>query len=177
MYIITSTGKVNMPMQKVIHSWGIDGGKEIKKCINDVVVWVKLKVKFLGIMRDIYIAVAYIVPECSTHAGRDAFALLQNDDGGVPQENEISICGDYNAHTNIENDNMIESFIGNNVELEKLVCGDHTGSLVIVCKLSERKMPQRFAQDSKRVDTHGRFLLELYKAFSVNNTQWHSGTV
>ena len=45
-------------------------GIEIKKCINDVVVWVKLNGKFFGTIRDIYIAIAYIVPEGSTHAHR-----------------------------------------------------------------------------------------------------------
>ena len=139
-------------------------GIEIKKCINDVVVWVKLIGKFFGTVRDIYIAIAYIVPEGSTHAHRDAFALLHNDIAAIPQGAEILLCGDYNAHTNIENDYMIESLTGTNGELEKLFCDDYTGRYELICKLSERKMLQRFSQDSKRVDNHGRFLLKLCKA-------------
>ena len=59
---------------------------------------------------------------------------------------------------------MIESLTGTNGELGKLFCGDYTGRYELICKLSERKMLQRFSQNSKRVDTHGRFFFELCKA-------------
>ena len=102
-------------------------------------MWVKLKGNLFGTIRDIYIAIAYIVPKGSTHAHRDAFALLHNDIAAIPQGAEILLCGDYNAHTNIENDYMIKSLTGTNGELEKLFSDDYTGRYELICKLSERK--------------------------------------
>ena len=64
-------------------------GIEIKKCIDDVVVWVKLNGNFFGTIRDIYIAVAYIVPEGSTHSRHDPFALLHDEIASIPQGAEL----------------------------------------------------------------------------------------
>ena len=52
-------------------------GIEVKKHLDDVIVWIRLKRDFFGFSNDIYIAIAYTVPEYFTHTRHDPFGLLQ----------------------------------------------------------------------------------------------------
>ena len=139
-------------------------GIEIWKYFDDVIVWIKLKCKLFGTIRDIYIAVVYIVPEGSTHSRQDSFALLHDYIACIPPGSEILLCGDYNAHTNVENDYMIENLAGTNGDLDEYLCHDNTGRHELINKLSGCRTLERSSRDPMRVDTHGRCLLELCKA-------------
>ena len=59
---------------------------------------------------------------------------------------------------------MIESLTDTNEELVKFPCGNYTGRYEFICKLSEVEILQRLFKDSRGVDTHNRYLLELCKA-------------
>ena len=140
-------------------------GVETKKTIDDVIVWIKLKHGFFGLPSDIYIVAVYIVPENSTHARHDPFGLLQNDIACIPSGwSQILLCGDYNAHTSVESDFMVNINEGSDGELTDYLCKINSERSAKISAMMEKNPLERFSQGRKNVDNFGKLLLELCKA-------------
>ena len=85
-----------------------------------------------------YIANVYIVPDTSTHLCHDVLGILQGDIAGGPLNSDVIICGDYNAHTNVTLDYMIEEIEGGDGELRNLIPIDSKLQLEIIADMHSK---------------------------------------
>ena len=78
-------------------------GVEVSKIVNnDVMIWMMLKKYFFNLCHDIYIGNIYIVPAGSVYLCGDEFHILESEIAKIPDDAEVLICGDLNAHTYID---------------------------------------------------------------------------
>ena len=139
----------------------------MKKHLDDVIVWIRLKRDFFGFSNDIYIAIIYIVPEYSTHTRHDPFGLLQSDIASIPEDSQILLCGDFNAHTNVEHDYAVNVDGGSDGELTDYMQNVSSERFNQISGMLASKLLGRFSQDKRNVDNYGKLLLELCKAYGM----------
>ena len=86
-------------------------GVEVSKIVNnDFMMWIMLRKDFFNLCHDVYIGGIYIVPEGSTYLRGDEFHILESEIAKIPEDAEILICGDLNAHTNISTDYIDDKY-------------------------------------------------------------------
>ena len=122
---------------------------------------------FFGLPSDNYIAVVYIVPENSNYARHDPFGLLQNDIACIPPGCQVLLCGDYNAHTSVESDFMVNINEGWDGELTDYLCNINSERSTKIFAMMEKNPLERFSQDRRNVDNYGKLLLKLCKAVGM----------
>ena len=130
-------------------------GIVIGKCSEDMIAWIMLKKQYFGLERDIYIANVYIVPETSAYLCHDAFGILQWDITSRPLESDVILCGDYNAHTNVAVDFVIDELEGSNGDLDSLIPNDSKESLEIIFDMYSKKQLGRYSADKKPLTVTG----------------------
>ena len=145
----------------------ITDGIVIGKCSEEIVAWIMLKKQYFGLNRDIYIANAYIVPETSAYLCHDAFGILQCDIASRPPDSDVILCGDYNAHTNVALDYIIDELDGSNGDLDNLVPYDSKQSLEIIFDMHCKQQLQRHSVDRKPLNSHGSNLIDLCKSLGL----------
>ena len=104
-----------------------------------------------------------MVPHSSNHVRHDAFELLQNDIAVIPLEAEILVCGDHNAHTNIEPDYFDCDWGIGNTELDDIVSSTYNDRLQLIKCMYEGNRLDRFSKDARPVNNNGRQLLDICK--------------
>ena len=85
-----------------------------------------------------------IVPETSAYLCHDAFGILQWDITSRPLESDVILCGDYNAHTNVAVDFVIDELEGSNGDLDSLIPNDSKESLEIIFDMYSKKQLGRY---------------------------------
>ena len=144
-------------------------GVDIRKHTDDIISWIKLKKAHFGLVNDIYIGNVYMVPHSSNHVRHDAFDLLQNDIADIPLEAEILVCGDHNAHTNIEPDYFDCDWGIGNTELDDIVSSTYNERCQLINCMYEGNRLDRFSKDARAVNNNGRQLLDISKTLVIVN--------
>jgi exonuclease III len=124
---------------------------------NECIVWLTLKAKFFKLATDRIIGCVYFSPIDSTYihnttARTDYFNIL-NEELSNKIDYDIFLCGDFNARTG-QNDDNIETYLGN--ENESNTLDSHISSL------SERNISLRNSKDHG-INEYGRNLISLCK--------------
>ena len=134
-----------------------------------MLVWVKLRCDFFHIDSDIYIANVYVVPEHSTNVTNDAFGMLQCELANLPSNHKILMCGDLTAATNIATDFLDQDIQGTDIDwLENVGVDIENDQAHVVYKYSnERGLLGRSSMDTRKIDKHGRDLLDLCKSTNM----------
>ena len=147
----------------------IKRGVEIIKNCKDVLLWVKLRSDFFHIDSDIYIANVYVVPEHSTNVTNDAFGMLQCELANLPSNYKVLMCGDLNAATNIAADFLDQDIQGTNIDWLENVDADieNDQTHVVYNYLNERGLLGSSSMDTRKIDKHGRDLLDLCKSTNM----------
>ena len=148
----------------------IKRGVEILKNYKDVLLWVKLKWSdYFHIDSDIYIANVYVVPEHSTNVTNDAFGMLQCELANLPSNYKVLMCGDLNAATNIVADFLDQDIQETDIDwLENVGADIENDQTHAVYKyLNERGLLGRSSMDTRKIDKHGRDLLDLCKSTNM----------
>ena len=135
----------------------ISGHKE------DIIVWVRLRKECFGFLRDVMLGCVYIAPEHSTHTREDAFNMLESEIACISKDQDIMICGDYNARTGLLPDFSAHCLSGNDDSLPvKVPSDDLIGEQITRC-LIDRGMLLRYSEDNKSVNNYGKKLLDMCK--------------
>ena len=116
-------------------------GVEVSKIVNyDFMMWIMLRKDFFNLCHDVYFGHIYIVPEGSTYLRGDEFHILESEIAKIPEDAEILICGDLNAHTNISTDYIDDDLNGSDGDLANILPNDHGGKRSQEIKRLREKM-------------------------------------
>ena len=114
---------------------------------------------------DLLFCSVYIPPEGSTYGAIDIFDSLESDLIELNPQNEYQICllGDFNAHTNNDNDFIsIDDTIEQTLHIENFV------NDIDRVSIQNFGFPlERFNTDHSRIDNYGRRLLDICKSFNL----------
>ena len=94
-------------------------------------------------------------------------AILQWDITSRPLESDVILCGDYNAHTNVAVDFVIDELEGSNGDLDSLIPNDSKESLEIIFDMYSKKQLGRYSADKKPLNSHGINLIDLCKSLGL----------
>ena len=144
----------------------ISKGVQLGKHNNDIVSWLTLKQSFFGFRKDIKIANIYVVPEGSIYHDNDIFGMIENDIDEIDMNvNDCVLLGDFNSHTNVVVDYVIEP-PGKKCEHDEELLFDDINNGYIN-ELHEKGCLQRYSLDRSPIDNHGRDLINLCRSRSL----------
>ena len=142
---------------------------------DESAVWLKLSANFFGWKDDKYLLVVYFPPADSTYvqnttANTDYFTILNTELGKHINENDIFICGDFNARTaSLPDYNVNQNIPGSDGDLDNFISDiPNFESYVNV-------MTKRSSKD-KNINDYGRQLLDFCKCsgFRIVNGRVHN---
>ena len=110
-------------------------------------LWIKLQADFFGLDKDVFLCLAYVSPDTSCHpASRDSlWSLLEEEIAAFSTTGHIILTGDFNARTG---------------SLPDYVTYDSDSHIPLPPDYTADEPIPRMSED-KRVNSHGRELLEL----------------
>ena len=142
-------------------------GVQILKHHGEILVWLKLKQNSFGLANDVYIANVYIIPENSVHLCHDASDMLREDLYGFSPHSDFLICRDYNAHTNVLPDYLLDEYLcGDDGDIPFLESANNMPSELLRA-IAGNKQLERYSKDTSRLNKHGANRLELCQTGSL----------
>lgn len=133
-----------------------------KRKHEDVIIWFALNKNMMGRDKDIMIAAIYIPPDDSSHQlSVDPYHLLTLDVNDFMENNDVIICGDFNAYTNTTSD-YTETTDGSNGPLNELCEGNSENNRAFKY-LYNNGIVKRYSKDKKTLNHYGHLLIELCK--------------
>ena len=134
----------------ILYKNELQGGVKFLEHKNNDYVWVKLCKVFFGTNKDNYLCAAYIPPENSSYnkiRNEETLDMIENDMVKYSDYGYVTLLGDLNARTGVEND-----YIKNDCVMHEQENEFYFPDIEII---------PRFSQDVKQVCTRGKRLLEL----------------
>ena len=143
-------------------------GIKVGRFSEETVHWLIFDKNYFGLKRNLHVGNAYIVPETSPFYRFDAFDIIEKDIDRLNPDEDVIVCGDLNAYSNVELDYIIDPYgrdleFMDNPEIND-ICQFNKENMDEIKNLHDACALGRFSCDKKKLNTNGKDLINLCKS-------------